>query len=85
MDDELSNSLEAIANLLYLIRKSPHDPTAVSMYVGLAEDRMKAIAIRYGQGTSPESVLPQPCTARYLSKRHANEPVTKRLRTSPSD
>jgi hypothetical protein len=57
MDSELSNSLEAIANLLYLVRKSLHDPRAVSMYVGLAEDRMKAIAIRYGQGSSPEKML----------------------------
>jgi hypothetical protein len=48
MDRELSNSLEAIANILYLVRKSLHDPMAVSMYVGLAEYRMKAIAIRYG-------------------------------------
>jgi hypothetical protein len=58
MDQELSNSLEAIANLLYLVRKSLHDPAAVSTYVGLAEGRMKAIAIRYGQGTSSESMLP---------------------------
>jgi hypothetical protein len=57
MDEELSNSVEAIANLLYLIRKSLHDPRAVSMYVGLAEDRMKAIAIRYAQGALPESML----------------------------
>jgi hypothetical protein len=50
MDQELCNSLEAIANLLYLIRNSLHNPAAVSMYVGLAEGRMKAIAIGYGQG-----------------------------------
>jgi hypothetical protein len=50
MDSELSNSLEAIANLLYLIRKSLHNPSAASMYAGLAEDGMNAIAIRYGQG-----------------------------------
>jgi hypothetical protein len=49
MDDELANSLEALANLLYLARKSLHDPTAVSRYVGLAEDRMKAIAIQFGR------------------------------------
>jgi hypothetical protein len=37
MDSELSNSLEAIAYLLYLIRKSLHNPSAASMYAGLAE------------------------------------------------
>jgi hypothetical protein len=46
MDSELSNSLEAIANLLHLIRKSLHNPAAVSTYVGLAEDRMRTIAFR---------------------------------------
>jgi hypothetical protein len=56
MDEELTNSLEAIANLLYLIRKTRHDPPAISMYVGLAEARMKSIAIRYRQGTLPESM-----------------------------
>jgi hypothetical protein len=57
MDRELSDSLEAIANLLYLVRKSLHDPKALSLYVGLAEDRMKAISKRYRQGSSPENML----------------------------
>ena len=54
---ELSNSLEAIANLLYLIGKSPDNPAAVSIYVGLAEDRMRVIAARYGPDSSPERAL----------------------------
>jgi hypothetical protein len=53
MGSELSNSLEAIANLLYLIRKSHKNPAAVSAYVGLAEDRIRAIAIQYGR-VAPE-------------------------------
>jgi hypothetical protein len=56
MDDELSNCVEAIANLLYLIRKSLHNPSAASRYVGLAEDRMKAIASSQGF-RSPESMF----------------------------
>jgi hypothetical protein len=54
MDSDLSNSLEAIANLLHLIQKSLHNPAAATMYVGLAEDRMRAIAVLYGQGSAPE-------------------------------
>jgi hypothetical protein len=57
MDSELSDSLEAIANLLYLIGKSPDNPAAVSIYVGLAEDRMRVIAARYGPDSSPERLL----------------------------
>jgi hypothetical protein len=57
MDSELSDSLEAIANLLYLIGKSPDNPAAVSISVGLAEDRMSVIAARYGPDSSPERVL----------------------------
>jgi hypothetical protein len=57
MDSGLSDSLEAIANLLYLIGKSPDNPAAVSIYVGLAEDRMRVIAARYGPNSSPERVL----------------------------
>jgi hypothetical protein len=62
MDSELSNSLEAIANLLYLIGKSPDNPAAVSIYVGLAEDRLRVIAARYGPDSSPEGV-PATCPA----------------------
>jgi hypothetical protein len=57
MDSELSNSLEAIANLLYLIRKSLHNPAAVSTYVGLAQDRMREIAFRCELGSLPETML----------------------------
>jgi hypothetical protein len=57
MDEELSNSLEAIANLLYLIRKSLGNRAAADLYIGLAEDRMKAIALRTGLDSSRESIL----------------------------
>jgi hypothetical protein len=57
MDTELSNSLEAIANLLYLIRKSLNNPAAISAYVGLAEDRIRIIAIQSGPLAPPEGKL----------------------------
>jgi hypothetical protein len=57
MDIELCNSLEAIANLLYLIRRAPNDAEAVSIYVGLAEDRMKTIARQFGTGGSGAAAL----------------------------
>jgi hypothetical protein len=60
MDSELSNSLETIGNLLYLIRKSLHNPAAVSTYVGLAQDRLRAIAFRYELGSLPETMLATP-------------------------
>jgi hypothetical protein len=44
MDNDVRNSLEAIANLIYLIRKSLHDPAATIAYADLADDRVKAIA-----------------------------------------
>jgi hypothetical protein len=44
MDTDFIDSLEALANLLYLIRKSLHDSPAASPYVDLAEERIKAIA-----------------------------------------
>jgi hypothetical protein len=40
MDSEVSDSLEAIANLLYLIGKSPENPAAVSIYVGLFDHKL---------------------------------------------
>jgi hypothetical protein len=57
MDSELSDSLEAIANLLYLIRKSLNNPAAISAYVGLAEDRIRVIAINTEQGIFRETRL----------------------------
>jgi hypothetical protein len=44
MDIGVWSSLEAIANLIYLIRHSLHDPLAAIAYVDLAEERLKAIA-----------------------------------------
>lgn len=37
MDNDVRNSLEAIANLIYLIRKSLHDPAATIAYADLAD------------------------------------------------
>jgi hypothetical protein len=48
MDSDLTNSLEALANLLYLTRKSLHDPTAASIYVDHAEERIRSIATQLG-------------------------------------
>jgi hypothetical protein len=45
MNSDLRNSLEAIANLLYLIRMSLHDPAAASIYIEMAEERMRAIGV----------------------------------------
>jgi hypothetical protein len=44
MDSNLTNSLEAIANLIYLIRLTLHDPAVAINYVELAKERLKAIA-----------------------------------------
>lgn len=51
MNSEFADSLEALANLLYLIRKSIDDSPKASIYVDLAEERLKAIAIQFGAGT----------------------------------
>jgi hypothetical protein len=50
MDRNLYDSLEAIANLLYLIKVSLHDPAAASTYVEFAEERIKAISLRLSDG-----------------------------------
>jgi hypothetical protein len=57
MDSEVSDSLEAIANLLYLIRKSLNNPAAISAYVGLAEDRIRVIASTPGRAAPPKGKL----------------------------
>jgi hypothetical protein len=58
MDRDLHNSLEAIANLIYLIRHSIHDPAAAVSYVDLAEENLKAITVHLGlcPGASQPSV-----------------------------
>jgi hypothetical protein len=48
MDRDLHNSLEAIANLIYLIRQSLHDPSTAVAYVDLAEENLKAITFHLG-------------------------------------
>jgi hypothetical protein len=40
MDSKFADSLEALANLLYLIRKSIDDSPKASIYVDLAEARL---------------------------------------------
>jgi hypothetical protein len=50
MDRDLRNSLEAIANLVYLIRHSLHDPAAAIAYVDLAEERLRAVTVHFGLG-----------------------------------
>jgi hypothetical protein len=47
MDPDVRNSLEAIANLIYLIRHSVHDPSATIAYADLADQRVKAIALHF--------------------------------------
>jgi hypothetical protein len=48
MDRDLRNSLEAIANLIYLIRHSIHEPATAVGYVNLAEENLKAITVHLG-------------------------------------
>jgi hypothetical protein len=48
MDRNVANSLEAIANLIYLIRHSIHDPATPVAYVDLAEERLRAITLHSG-------------------------------------
>jgi hypothetical protein len=48
MDRDLHNSLEAISNLIYLIRHSVHDPASAVAYVDLAEENLKAITVHLG-------------------------------------
>jgi hypothetical protein len=55
---EFADSLEALANLLYLIRKSIDDSPKASIYVDLAEARIKAIAIQFGVGIPLQSSYP---------------------------
>jgi hypothetical protein len=58
MDRNVANSLEAISNLIYLIRHSLHDPAAAVNYVDLAEENLKAITVHLGlcPGASQPSV-----------------------------
>jgi hypothetical protein len=48
MDSDVSNSIEAIASLVYLIRMTLNDPSAAITYVNLADERLKAIALHFG-------------------------------------
>jgi hypothetical protein len=52
MEHDVRNSLEAISNLIYLIRHSLHDPTATIAYADLADERVKAIAQHFALDTS---------------------------------
>jgi hypothetical protein len=44
MDRDLYNSLDAVANLLYLIKISLHDPIEASKYAVLAEEKIGKIS-----------------------------------------
>jgi len=44
MDRDVANSLEAISNLICLIRHSLYDPAKTLSYLELAEERLKALA-----------------------------------------
>jgi hypothetical protein len=58
MDRELRNSLEAMANLIYLIRHSLHDPAAAVSYLDLAEENLKEITLRSGLCPAPSDYSP---------------------------
>jgi hypothetical protein len=45
MDRNVANSIEAISNLIYLVRHSLRDPTKALSYVELAEEELKTIAL----------------------------------------
>jgi hypothetical protein len=57
MDRDVTDSLEAIANLIYLIRHSLHDPAAAAGYVDLAEQNLKAMTLHFG--LCPSASLPR--------------------------
>jgi hypothetical protein len=57
MDHDVRNSLEAIANLIYLIRHSLHDPAATIVYADLADERLKAISLHFALDASNASAL----------------------------
>ncbi len=44
--------MEAIANLIYLLRRSLHDPAATIANVDLADERTKAIALHFALDAS---------------------------------
>jgi hypothetical protein len=46
MDRDFCESLEVIANLLYLIRRTLHDPAAATAYVDLAEQRVRTDGLK---------------------------------------
>ena len=46
MARDFSDSLEVISNLLYLIRMTLHDPAAATVYVDLAEQRVRTIEVK---------------------------------------
>jgi hypothetical protein len=54
MASDLYKSVDTIANLLYLIKLSLDDTETASIYLGFAEDEIKAIRLR----ARPSSLLP---------------------------
>jgi hypothetical protein len=56
MNNSLANSLEALANLHYLIRRSLHDPAAAAIHIDLAEARVRSIVTQLT--AAPDFVCP---------------------------
>jgi hypothetical protein len=52
MEHDVRNSLEAISNLIYLIRHSLHDRAAAITYADLPDERVKAIAHHFALNPS---------------------------------
>jgi hypothetical protein len=52
MNHSVANSLEAISNLIYLIRQSLHDPAKALIYLDLANARLEAIALQFARDAS---------------------------------
>jgi hypothetical protein len=50
MDEELFNSIEAIASLHYLIRMSRNDPAALASYVDRADETLETLVLHLRLG-----------------------------------
>jgi hypothetical protein len=58
MEAKLQASVEAIANLIYLIRVSANDPVATTVYVDLAEAQLQVLADRLEDYSSRSNQVP---------------------------
>ena len=76
MDRNVANSLEAISNLIYLIRHSLYDPAKTLSYVELAEERLKAIAQHTVIPVCPNcAAQPEETSKRWTSQQEHLWPV----------